>query len=98
MKGSGGNVGTRERYLALHQSLAAAGNGLEWIHPTARIGRGVTLEGATVLGAGSVVGDGATLRSCILWKGAKIASGSFLERCIITAGKEAGGEHSDADF
>jgi NDP-sugar pyrophosphorylase family protein len=91
------DLGTRGQYLAAHQRLAGAA-GLEWVHPTARIGSGVTIEGATVLGAGSEVGDGVTLKDCILWKGAKIASGSLLERCIITTGKEASGVHTDADF
>ncbi len=84
------DLGTREQYLAVHTH--------PWIHPTARIGKGVALSGATSVGANAEIGDGAALRDCILWRGAKIASGSLLERCIVTTGKEARGEHADADF
>jgi len=91
------DLGTRRQYLAVHRRLAAAGKA-GWVHPTAQIGSGVKIEGATVIGAGAEVGGGATLKDCILWKGAKIASGSLLERCIVTSGKEAHGVHTDADF
>jgi len=91
------DLGTREQYLAVHQRLAAAGK-TGWVHPSAQIGAGARIEGATVIGAGSEVGAGAALKNCILWKGAKIASGSLLERCIVTSGKEAQGVHTDADF
>ena len=88
------DLGTREQYQAVHQRMAPGG----WVDPAARIAAGARLTGATVIGAGAEVGQGAALHGCIVWEGAKSASGSELERCIVTAGQEAGGAHTDVDF
>ena len=73
-------------------------SGLSWIHPTAQVSPRAKIEGATVIGPGAKVGDGAVLTDCIVWENAEIGFGSCLENCIVTAGQRVQGAHRDTDF
>src|SRR4029453_17540555 len=52
------DLGTREKYLAVHRHLA----GGPWVAETAQVSPGAQVLGATAIGAGARVGDGAQLR------------------------------------
>ncbi|MFL6569770.1 MAG: sugar phosphate nucleotidyltransferase [Chthoniobacterales bacterium] len=101
------DVGTREAYLQLHRDLPELGfpryriRDRRWcatVHPTARIGAGVELRGASVVGAGAHVGEGAILEDTIVWPRAQIASRSWLRNCIVRANRTAEGTLSDIDI
>ena len=88
------DLGTREKYLAVHQHLADG----PWIAATAHVSAGAQVFGATAIGAGASVGDGAQLRDCLIWENAEVMPGAMLERCIVTDGSCAEGTHVDRDF
>lgn len=92
------DLGTREQYLEVHRVLREANPSANWIDPTARIGDGVRITGATVVGPGAEIGDGAELHDSVLWDGTRIAKESALNRCIVTDGQRVAGSHLDADF
>jgi mannose-1-phosphate guanylyltransferase len=98
------DLGTREKYLEIHQYIAGAqSDGFQSlarnaVATDARISPGAVLEGATAVGAGSRIGEGATLRNCVVWEEAEISPGSHFENCIITSHQRAGGTHLNADF
>lgn len=103
------DLGTREQYLTAHQSLAAASHtgdeksgygshGAPWVHPTAQISPSACLTGATAIGAGCIVHDGAQLHDTILWEEVEIAPKSALTRCIVTDRLHIAGSHADSDF
>ncbi len=91
------DLGTREHYLEAHRLLLERNPDLRTLHPSARIGNNVSLNGATFIGPGAEVGEGASLHDCVLWNGAKVAAGSRLERCIITDHQHLDGIHTDVD-
>ena len=82
-EGSWWDLGTREKYLEVHEALATA---------DARLG------GFVVAGAGAEIEGGAEVTDCILWEGARVLAGSSLNRCIVTSGRTAAGQHSGVDF
>jgi len=99
------DLGTREEYLNVHRSLKRDAGAFwahetspVWVHPTARVASTAEVLGATVIGAGATVGEGARLRDCILWEGAKVEPESVLDNCIVTADRTVGGVHSGGDF
>lgn len=95
------DLGTREEYLAVHAALAGRALGSRrppWIDPAARIGRGAEIRGASAVGAGAEIGDGAQLTNSIVWHGAKVAAGAVLERCIVASGACAAGTLHDLDI
>lgn len=95
------DLGTRDKYIEVHRHLKEQGlstNELEWMHSTARVAPDAQILGATALGAGSVVHEGASLNDCIVWEGAEIAEDSVLHDCIVTAHARASGVHTNFDF
>jgi len=103
-EGNWWDLGTREKYLEVHEALATAdffGDGREWrtrIAGTARVGDGARLGGFVVAGAGAEIEEGAQLTDCILWEGARVLAASRLNRCIVTSGRTAAGQHTGVDF
>ena len=93
------DLGTREQYLAVHRWMADGGLPIaDWIAASAQVSPGARIEGATAIGAGARIGDGAHLRDCLVWENAEVAPGAVLERCIVTDGARAEGTHRDRDF
>jgi mannose-1-phosphate guanylyltransferase len=94
------DLGTRERYLAVHRHFRTAGVTDEnaWIDPSAQIAPTAVIGGSTAIGAGVRIGDDAQLEDCIVWAGAEIAKGTVLRECIVTAGQQVSGTHSQTDF
>jgi mannose-1-phosphate guanylyltransferase len=102
------DVGTRAAYMQLHRDLPQLHfpryqlNGdFSWrdaVHPTARIGDGAQLRGASVAGAGVHIEAGAVLENTIAWPGAQIASRSELRNCIVRAHRRAEGILRDIDI
>lgn len=94
------DLGSREQYLAAHRDLAALPDtaAAPWFHPTAKIGDGAKITGATAIGAHSVIGANARLHDCLVWDRATVEPGAALERCIVTDGSRAEGGHLDFDF
>jgi mannose-1-phosphate guanylyltransferase len=88
------DLGSREQYLAVHQHYATQA---PWIDPAARIAASAVVTGASAIGAGVVVGEGARIHDSLLWPGTKIAAGAELRRCIVTGRQGVGGELVDAD-
>ena len=85
------DLGTREKYLEVHEALAHRdfpGYGQpSWVRidPTAQIAKDARLQGFLAAGAGTVIEAGAQVTDCILWEGARVSAGSVLDRCIITS-------------
>lgn len=101
------DLGTRASYLGTHDLFLRQNHRLSFptdgawpqaVHPTAIIAPDAVLEGATAIGAGAVVGEGAYLKDCVVWENAKIASRARLEGCIVRDGRQAEGIWRDADF
>jgi len=94
------DLGTREQYLAVHTHLRtlATSERHAWIDPSAKIAASAQLTGATAIGAGTHIGEHASLHDCIVWEGAEIAAGTLLNQCIVTAGARVDGIHSHADL
>jgi mannose-1-phosphate guanylyltransferase len=93
------DLGTRDRYLAVHRHFREASSGRNgWIDETAEIGAGAVISGSTAIGADVRIGAGAQLEDCIIWEGAEIAKGTVLRECIVTAGQQVSGTHSQVDF
>jgi NDP-sugar pyrophosphorylase family protein/aminoglycoside/choline kinase family phosphotransferase len=85
-------TGCRWRDLGTPASYAAAvaealrGQG-EWVHVDATIPEGdVDLDGYVVIEKGCSLGDGATLRNCIVLPGAHVDNGAQYENCIVGDG------------
>ncbi len=93
------DLGSREQYLAVHQTLAQEKTRPgEWIHPTAQVAADAQMIGATAVAAGARIGAGAVLRDCIVWENAEVAPGADLTRCIVTRAARAEGTRTDFDF
>jgi NDP-sugar pyrophosphorylase family protein len=90
------DLGSREKYLEVHAALAAREPRGPWIDPAARVAH-ARISGASAVGAGARVGEGAILEDCVLWPGAEVAAGSRLSRCIVIGGACADGEMTDRD-
>ena len=104
------DLGSRREYLQAHRDLHAGTppgfprygapdpRWLDWIHPGATIAAGARVSGASVVGAGARVGEGAALEDTILWPGAEIASDSTLKGCIVRSSQVAAGIAKNQDF
>ena len=96
------DLGTREKYLEVHQALAAGDFfGAEWrktVDGTARVAKDARLGGFVVAGDGAEIEGGAQVTDCILWEGARVLRGSVLNRCVVTSGRTAAGRHTAVDF
>ena len=89
------DIGTPADYLDLHRELMAGQAG--WlVEPSARIDKGVTLEGWGCIGAGAVVGQGARLCNAVVWDEAVVAAGSVLADRIVTGRPEIDAAHGPA--
>jgi NDP-sugar pyrophosphorylase family protein len=88
------DLGTRDQYLDVHESL---GNG-PWIHPSAEIGAGAEITGASAIGANAIIGPGARIDQSVVWDRAEVEAGSTLYRCIVATGQRAAGWLSDQDI
>ena len=98
-EGNWWDLGTREQYLAVHRWIADRGLRMaDWKHPSAQISPDAKIEGATAVGAGARIGEGAQLRDCLVWENAEVAPGAILKRCIVTDGVRAEGAQGDRDF
>jgi NDP-sugar pyrophosphorylase family protein len=103
-EGSWWDLGTREKYLEVHEALAKRdffGDGREWRTPmarTARVAADARLGGFVVAGPGAVIEAGTQVTDCILWEGARVLAGSTLNRCIVTCGRTAAGRQTGVDF
>jgi mannose-1-phosphate guanylyltransferase len=90
------DIGTPENYLAAHRRLlkgegAALARYFQpisdpFIGPGARIGGGVKFGDSVCVGANVVVGEGAFLKTTVIWDRAVISAGVELENCIVAAG------------
>lgn len=86
------DTGTPAAYRQANWDLLAGRAGVSfadpslWVHPSARIGRGVSFAGRNVVGAGAVVGDGASLSECLLLDGAGVGPGEHIRDSILGAG------------
>jgi NDP-sugar pyrophosphorylase family protein len=98
------DLGTREKYLEVHEALAAAdffGDCRPWrtpVAPSSRIAPEARLGGFVAVGPGAEIEPGAQVTDCILWEGARVLAASKLNRCIVTSGRTAAGEHAGVDF
>ncbi len=97
------DLGTREKYLEVHEALADGdfiGGGRERraLDATARVAGDARLGGFVAAGRGAVIEAGAQVTDCILWEGARVLAGSVLNRCIVTRGRMAAGTHAGVDF
>jgi mannose-1-phosphate guanylyltransferase len=104
------DLGSRGEYLRVHRDLlsetppvfprygAPDPGWRDWIHPTASIAPDARVLGASVVGAGTRIGAGATVENSILWPDAEIASQSDLKDCIVRASQSVSGQFADRDF
>jgi len=88
------DLGTRDQYLDVHSAL---GNG-PWIHPSAEIGAGAEITGASAIGENAIVGPGARIDQSVVWDRAEVAPGATLTRCIVATGQLAVGHLNDQDI
>jgi NDP-sugar pyrophosphorylase family protein len=88
------DLGTRDQYLAVHEALG----GGPWIDPTARIGPGAEITGASAIGAHAVIGAGARIHNSLVWDRGEVDFGAELTRCIVAPGQKACGELKDQDI
>jgi NDP-sugar pyrophosphorylase family protein len=87
------DLGTREQILAVHHHL---GRG-PWIDPSAEIGAGVVITGASSVGAGARIGPNSQVHDSVIWDRGEVAADASLRRCIVVSGQRASGELSDVD-
>ncbi|HXE73964.1 MAG TPA: NDP-sugar synthase [Candidatus Nitrosotenuis sp.] len=73
------NINTFQDYLEVHRCLhpGVRDDGAR-VHPSAR------LEGFVYLGESALVEEGARLRDCVVWPGARVPAGALLERAVVT--------------
>lgn len=103
------DLGTRGEYLRVHRDLRSPDTTFprygapdpawrEWIDPAAIIAPGARVIGASAVGAGARVGEGAVVEDTILWPGAEITSGANVKNCIVRTAQVASGQVADRDF
>jgi len=86
------DTGTPDAYRQANWDQLAGRTGVHyddprlWIDPSAQVGRGVSFVGRNIVGAGSVIGDGAVLTDSILWAGAQVAPGAEVRDTILAPG------------
>ncbi len=89
VKGPWYDLGSPSPYLASQLSLLASGfagkrgsalvDGTARVHPRARVVR-------SVIGAGSVVGEGAEVRDSVLWDRVRVGDEAVVDGCILATG------------
>lgn len=100
------DLGSREAYLEAHRLLRPGGRRLSYSDPgwprpvdaSARCAASAKICGATAIGSGATVGEGAILEQCVVWEGASVLPGARLNRCVVRDGCVAGGEATDRDW
>lgn len=86
------DTGTPRAYRQANWDLLAGRTGVTyddtslWVDPSAQIGRGVSFVGRNVVGAHTVIGDGAVIQDSILWAGAQVAPGEQTRDLILAPG------------
>jgi mannose-1-phosphate guanylyltransferase len=88
------DLGTRDQYLAVHESL---GNG-PWIDPTANIAPDAKITGTSAIGPNVTIGSHARIHNSVIWDRAEVDPGSTLSRCIVATGQRASGHLIDQDI
>lgn len=78
------DIGTIDAYVDANLAWLAARGLTSFVHPAARIGRGVSLDG-TIVGASAVVDDGLALSRCVVWPGARALHSA--DREVISHGR-----------
>jgi mannose-1-phosphate guanylyltransferase len=80
------DTGTPAQYLAAQLDLLdgvhALGAGAEGVHPTARVAGDATVC-RSVVGAGAVIGERATVRDAVLLPGGVVEAGATVERAVL---------------
>ncbi|MFZ4779760.1 MAG: sugar phosphate nucleotidyltransferase, partial [Terrimicrobiaceae bacterium] len=100
------DLGTRNAYLDAHELLKPGGQTLsyldqDWpvpIQAGSHVPASARIEGTCAIGAGSVIGEAAFLKDCVLWENSLVAPGSHLTRCVVRDGQAAAGTFLDTDF
>lgn len=93
------DLGSRERYIAVHQHIAGQGNPpAPWVDPSAQVDSSARVTGATAIAANARIGAGARLHDCIVWPGAEIAPLSELTRCVVSGLELVSGSHADSSL
>jgi NDP-sugar pyrophosphorylase family protein len=101
------DLGTPAAYLQAHHLLADPANRPgyitdpswpQFIHSEAVVDPSATLEGMVSIGAGAVVGKGASVCDSILWPGSIIEPGASLEECIVSTRNPVAGAHKGSVF
>jgi NDP-sugar pyrophosphorylase family protein len=91
------DIGSRERYLAIHRQLApgqlAPVPPAPWIDPSATIAPDARLLGATAVGPRTSIGRGAVVENSVVWCDVAIHSDARIENCVVLSGAEVSGEH-----
>lgn len=86
------DIGRIQDYKALHQDLLGE-QGKPIIHPEARIGGDVRMEGAVCVGKGTHIGAGAFIKNSIIWDEAVIREGGNINECVVGDGTLVIGRH-----
>ncbi|MEO6052411.1 MAG: sugar phosphate nucleotidyltransferase [Chthoniobacterales bacterium] len=101
------DLGERDAYLDAHADIARKNFQFSYpisgpwpvrIAESASVAEDASLEGVVVIGEGSRVESGVTLRDTIIWQDSEITSGSVLNRCIVTSNQSVKGSFSERDF
>jgi len=87
------DLGDRDSYLEAHRVIPCVSR----VHPSAKIGAGVTMDETSSIGANCIVEDGAVLERSVLWPNARVSAGARLDRCVILSGHIASGTLTGAD-
>lgn len=81
------DLGTSERYLALHTELLADGHSV--VHPSAKVEAGATLR-ATAVGEGCSIANSARIADSILWEFVTVGEGATVTGSILADGVSVG--------
>lgn len=94
------DLGEREAYLDAMTLLAptGGGEGPTGVSPEAVIDAAVTIDRVSCIGAGALIGEGATITESVIWEGAQVLPGSRLHRVVVRSGEVAGGDLANIDI
>ncbi|MCY4163740.1 MAG: NDP-sugar synthase [bacterium] len=81
------DAGTPETYLDVQLALA----GGEWVHPSADVSPGASIEGSIVMQYAKIAA-GTRLVGAAVLPGAQVGPGAVLDRCIVGFGAKIGAE------